>query len=67
MSRMSLERPEIPSRPDFLLQMFSISSTEMWSLLQMYCTTAGSITPERVPMIMPSKGVMPMEVSTHLP
>ena len=39
----------------------------MCSLLAMYCTTAGSMLPERVPMMTPSRGVMPMLVSTHLP
>lgn len=29
--------------------------------------TAGSISPERVPITSPSKGVSPMEVSTHRP
>ena len=29
--------------------------------------TAGSMSPERVPITSPSKGVSPMEVSTHFP
>ena len=35
--------------------------------LQINSTTAGSRVPQRVPITRPSRGVMPMEVSTHLP
>ena len=57
----------MPSRPDFLLRMLVISSMSMPSRFMMYCRVAGSRSPERVPMTMPSRGVMPMDVSTHLP
>ena len=36
-------------------------------LSMMYSSTAGSTSPERVPISTPSSGVRPMEVSTTLP
>ena len=66
-SRISEDTPETPIRPDFLLRMVVISSMPMPSRFMMYCNAAASISPERVPMTMPSRGVMPIEVSTHLP
>ena len=67
MSRMSEDRPEMPIRPDCLFIIVSTSLTVMWSLLAINCTTAGSQEPERVPMTTPSRGVSPIDVSTHLP
>ena len=57
----------MPSKPDFLFIMSSTSSGVMCSLLAMNCTTAGSQEPQRVPISRPSRGVRPIEVSTHLP
>ena len=36
-------------------------------MLAMHSTTAGSRSPERVPIKTPSRGVRPMDVSKHLP
>ena len=59
--------PDIPSTPDFLLRILSISLTVRFSWLQRYSIIAGSRSPERVPIIRPSSGVRPIDVSTHLP
>ena len=59
--------PLIPSTPDFLLRIFNTSSTLLFSLSQIYCTIAGSISPDLVPMIRPSRGVRPIDESIHLP
>ena len=65
---MSLLMPDRPTRPDFLLRMLSISwMSVMPSFSMMHSSTAGSRSPEREPMITPSRGVRPMDVSTHLP
>ena len=66
-SRMSLLLPLRPSRPHFLLKKASASAWVMPILSAMRRTAAGSMSPERVPMTRPSRGVMPMEVSTTLP
>ena len=58
---------ESPSKPDFLFRIFTISVTSMFSFLQIKSRTAGSKSPERVPITRPSNGVRPIEVSTHLP
>ena len=55
------------SIPDFLFSMVRQSSTLMLYLLQMNCTTQGSMSPERVPIGTPARGLRPMEVSMHLP
>ncbi len=55
------------STPDFLLSIFRASSGVMLYLFMTNCTTAGSRSPERVPMGTPARGVRPMEVSWHLP
>ena len=39
----------------------------MFSFLQINSIIAGSISPERVPIISPSSGVSPILVSTDLP
>ena len=57
----------MPRTPDFLLRILSISLTVKFSWLQRYSIIAGSRSPERVPMISPSSGVRPIDVSTHLP
>ena len=64
---MSLVSPEMPSSPERLLSIEKISSTLVPSLCIRYSTTVGSMSPLRVPIISPSSGVMPMEVSTDLP
>ena len=68
MSRISLDTPEIPKRPDFLLRMLTISAT---SLMPSFCITKAtkeaSISPVRVPMVKPANGVKPIEVSTEIP
>ena len=66
-SRMSEDTPDRPIRPLFLLSRFSVSVGVRCSLLAMHSTTAGSRSPERVPISTPSSGVRPMLVSTHLP
>ena len=64
--RMS-ESPARPSRPLFLFIMVSTWVAVMFLRLAMNSTTAGSSVPQRVPITRPSSGVMPIEVSTHLP
>ena len=59
--------PDIPSTPDFLLRILSISLIVRFSWLHKNSRIAGSRSPERVPMISPSRGVSPIDVSTHLP
>ena len=59
--------PDIPRTPDFLLRILSISLIERFSWLHKNSRIAGSRSPERVPIISPSRGVRPIEVSTHLP
>ena len=57
----------MPSIPDFLFSTTSISEGEKCSFSMMKVTTEGSIAPERVPIIKPSSGVKPIEVSAHTP
>ena len=58
----------MPSTPDFLLQdvQHLVDGVRPY-LFMMNCRQAGSMSPERVPMGTPARGVRPMEVSTHLP
>ena len=46
---------------------FITPAISRFSFFAMYSMIAGSISPERVPMISPSRGVRPMLVSTDLP
>ena len=64
---MSLVRPEMPSRPDRLFSVEKISSRPLPSLCIRYSMTVGSMSPQRVPIISPSSGVMPIDVSIDLP
>src|SRR5260370_37868739 len=66
MSLISLERPEIPTRPDFRFSILSISwpSSIPWRIKKV--KIPGSTAPERVPIIKPSSGVNPMVVTCHL-
>ena len=63
----SLDTPESPDTPDFLLRIVVISSTLLPSLPAMNSRIAGSISPLLVPIGRPARGVSPMEVSTDLP
>ena len=51
----------------FLLRYVTISPISLPSFLPRYSTAPASMSPERVPMITPSRGVKPIVVSTHLP
>ena len=57
----------MPFMPDFLLKRVSTSSTLMPATRCRWNTTAGSMSPVRVPIMRPSRGVRPMEVSIGLP
>ena len=58
---------DMPSTPDFLFRTLFISAGVRPSFWQIKSQIAGSILPERVPMMIPSSGVSPMDVSTHFP
>ena len=66
MSRQSLE-PVSASSPDFLLRSVSISAGESFSASMIARTAAGSMLPQRVPMMRPASGVKPIVVSTTSP
>ena len=66
MSRQSLE-PASASRPDFLLRSVSISAGESFSASMIARTAAGSMLPQRVPMMRPASGVRPIVVSMTSP
>ncbi len=59
--------PEMPSRPDFLFMRSFTSEALRFSCSMMNGTMAGSTAPQRVPIIRPSSGVRPMDVSTATP
>ena len=67
-SRISLEMPEIPNKPDCFWKIFNIS---LISVISNFFIKNGmieaSISPVRVPIVTPAKGVNPIEVSTALP
>ena len=66
MSRQSLD-PARARSPDFLLRSVSISAGVFFSASMMASTAAASMSPQRVPITMPARGVRPMEVSTTPP
>ena len=57
---MSDEVPDTPSRPDSLLSQASTSSMGTPSWRARWPGRAGSVSPDRVPIMSPSKGVSPM-------
>ena len=65
--RKSDETPDTAIIPDFLFNTSLTSSGVMPILSHKKNTTEASMQPLRVPMIRPSNGVKPIEVSTHLP
>ena len=65
--RRSFDTPEMPSKPDCLFMRLFISSAVRFSWSMTNGTIAGSMAPQRVPIIKPSSGVRPMEVSTATP
>ena len=65
--RRSFEMPEMPSRPDFLFMRSFISAPVRFSCSMTKGTMAGSMAPQRVPIMRPSSGVRPMDVSTATP
>ena len=65
--RRSLLMPEMPSRPDCLFIRSFMPAASSPSLSMMYGTMAGSMAPQRVPIMRPSSGVRPMDVSTATP
>ena len=67
MVRKSLSPPVIPQSPLSLLRILSICAGVSPSCSMMWRGIAGSISPQRVPMTIPSKDVKPMLVSTDLP
>ena len=66
-SRQSDETSEIPWKPHCLFIKSLISSGVIPVFFIMNGTTAGSISPQRVPMITPASGVKPIEVSITFP
>ena len=64
---MSDVSPDTPSRPDFLFIITSTSFAVSPSWFIRNGMMAGSMSPQRVPIIRPSSGVRPMLVSMHLP
>ena len=67
MSRPSLEIPLTPNIPDFLFMIVSISSGVYPYLFSKNGTIAGSISPQRVPIMIPPRGVNPIDVLYDLP
>ena len=63
----SLETSDKPAIPDFLLSMFVISEMSFPSFFAITSIMPGSMSPERVPIITPARGVSPILVSTDLP
>jgi hypothetical protein len=59
--------PHRPSKPLFLLSNMSICSAVRLSVRIKCSGTAGSTSPQRVPMTSPSSGVSPIDVSTDAP
>ena len=57
----------MPSKPDFLFIRSLTSEVVRFSCSMRNGTMAGSIAPQRVPIIRPSSGVKPIEVSTATP
>ena len=64
---MSLETPDRPSNPLFLLSISSLCAAVSPSVRSRKASTPASTSPQRVPMISPSAGVNPMVVSTERP
>ena len=67
MSRLSLEIPETPRKPDFLFMYSLICEGVKPCLSATKVTADGSTEPVLVPITTPSRGVKPIEVSTDLP
>ena len=59
--------PPIARRPDFLFIILSTSSPLKFAFFIKNGIMAGSMLPQRVPIIRPSSGVSPIVVSMHLP
>ncbi len=57
----------MPKSPLFLFMRSFTSAAVRFSFSMMKGTIAGSMAPQRVPIIRPSRGVRPMEVSTATP
>ncbi len=57
----------MPNSPLFLFMRSFTSWVDRPSFSMMKGTMAGSMAPQRVPIMRPSKGVSPMEVSTATP
>ena len=66
-SRKSELSSETPKTPDSLLRILFILSISIFSLFIINCKIAGSISPLRVPIGTPARGVKPIVVSTDLP
>ena len=66
MSRQS-ELPVRARSPDLLLRSVSICAGESFSASMIASTAAASMSPQRVPITIPARGVRPIEVSTHSP
>ena len=66
-SRTSAERPERPSRPDRWSRTSSSSASVARPSPRSARRIPGSIEPARVPIIRPSSGVIPIDVSTDRP
>ena len=66
-SRRSPDTPDTPKMPLSRLSIRSIWAGVRFSFSMMAVMMAGSTEPERVPMMMPSSGVYPIEVSMLMP
>ena len=66
-SRKSLEVPEIPNNPDSLFKTVKTSSAVLPVFSIINGIKAGSISPERVPIVTPANGVKPIDVSIDFP
>src|SRR5659263_675323 len=66
-SRESDDIPVMPNKPLCLLKRIDADLVPIFSLSIMYETAPMSISPERVPIINPSSGVNPIDVSTDSP
>jgi hypothetical protein len=64
---MSDDSPDTPSNPDSWFSTRSSASTGTPHVRCRYTSSPGSIEPLRVPIMSPSSGVNPIEVSTDLP
>ena len=66
-SRKSLDVPDNPNKPDSLFKISNTCSAVLPVFSIINGIKAGSILPERVPIVTPASGVKPIDVSIDLP